>query len=124
MKQAPRFLNLLKISLPLTALISISHRITGVFLSASLLWMLYTLYFLKVCNEFSWRWLTSHPLWYIPGYLIITAFLFHICAGVRHIFDDVFGTHSLTSANRGSIFVIFGWICLLVLIISTMWVLT
>lgn len=121
MKKAPRFLNLFKIKLPLPAIVSISHRISGVVLSASLIWVAYTLYFLKVCNQYSWQWLTSHPAWYLSGYLILAAFFFHMCSGIRHIWDDFHHTHTLNAAMIGSRYVILISVLLTLLFMLTRW---
>ena len=88
MKGQIKFLNLFKIYMPLTAWVSIAHRISGLILAVLMFWAMYTLYFIHVCNEYSWRWLTSQPLWYLPGYLAIISFVCHLVAGIRHMIDD------------------------------------
>ncbi|MFN5746382.1 MAG: succinate dehydrogenase, cytochrome b556 subunit [Methylococcaceae bacterium] len=76
--------------LPLTALLSISHRITGVFLCGGLL-LLTLLLFLAAIGpevyESARLWLAS-----LPGRVLLWGFIyalvFHACHGVRHLIWD------------------------------------
>lgn len=111
------FLNLFKIKLPLPAIISISHRLTGLYVSVSLIWMLYTLYFLKFCNTASWRWLTTHPLWLIIAYTTVITFMYHLIAGVRHVIDDFTHDHELSGAVRTAKIALAAWLLLSLLFI-------
>ncbi|MCP4875052.1 MAG: succinate dehydrogenase, cytochrome b556 subunit [Gammaproteobacteria bacterium] len=77
--------------LPLTALLSITHRITGVILAFGcllLVWILATL----AEGEAAYQALVPHlDSWY--GQIFLLGFVFslylHFCNGVRHLFWDV-----------------------------------
>lgn len=76
--------------LPLTGLISISHRITGVCLSLGLIGVLYLLISVAA-GEAAYQamqavmgfWLAKLAYW---GFVL--ALFFHLCHGVRHLFWD------------------------------------
>ena len=77
--------------LPLTGLISISHRITGVMLSAGLLLVVCIFYALSqgadgyaAMQSIANLWLVKLIYW---GF--IYALFFHLCHGVRHLFWDL-----------------------------------
>ncbi len=77
--------------LPLTAVISITHRITGVLLSAGLLLLLGLLYLLtsgvsgyEVMQHWADFWLGKLVYW---GFVF--ALFFHLCHGVRHLVWDL-----------------------------------
>lgn len=77
--------------LPLTGLISISHRITGVLLSAGLLLVVCIFYAISqgadtyaAMQGFVNVWLVKLIYW---GF--IYALFFHLCHGVRHLFWDL-----------------------------------
>ena len=112
MKNRPVFLNLFRMTLPIPAVMSITHRLTGVAMSLSLIWLLYMLYFIKVCNEYSWRWLTSLIVWKITALIVVAVFLWHLLAGLRHIWDDYFGDHTLQSAHSTAILMLIIWLVL------------
>ena len=89
MKSRPRFLDLSKIVLPYPGVVSILHRVSG------------------VAMVFSWPFLLPiighslhHDMYHaylgvifsLPGrvflWLISCAFIYHICSGIRHFYDD------------------------------------
>ncbi len=76
--------------LPLTGIISISHRITGVLLSAGLLIIVYMILAIAggeasyaSMQNIMGSWLIRPLYW---GF--IYALFFHLCHGVRHLFWD------------------------------------
>lgn len=76
--------------LPLTGIISISHRITGVFLTFGLLLFVYLLFAIAsgqqsyiAMQEIMGLWLLRLSYW---GF--IYALFFHLCHGVRHLIWD------------------------------------
>lgn len=76
--------------LPLTGLISISHRITGVCLSLGLLGVLYCLISIaggeaayQAMQALMDKWLAK-----LAYYGFILALFFHLCHGVRHLLWD------------------------------------
>jgi succinate dehydrogenase / fumarate reductase, cytochrome b subunit len=77
--------------LPLTGLISISHRITGVCLSAGLVLVVAIFYALSqgadsyaAMQTFAHFWLVKAIYW---GFIF--ALYFHLCHGVRHLYWDI-----------------------------------
>ncbi len=77
--------------LPMTAILSILHRITGVGLSAGALllgWFLAMAASGQESYEFAHALLSS---WF--GYLVLfafsLAFYYHLCTGIRHLFWDI-----------------------------------
>lgn len=91
--------------LPLTGLISITHRITGVFLTAGI-FLLVAIFYSLAQGEDQYRnfqmqagyWLVKPVFWGI-----IFALFFHLCHGVRHVIWDLgmgFNPVSLTKYAR------------------------
>ena len=99
----PVFLNLLKIKLPLSGLVSILHRISGVlfFLGLPIL-----IYMYQVLPTYSNGSNIYHIGFKVSVWLLIVAFQYHFLAGVRHMISDFFHMHSLKSANLSAIVVL------------------
>ena len=90
--------------LPLTAKMSISHRITGVLLSAGLV---LTVWFLMALAGGQSSWQTAHALLSNGfGQLILFGFTlvlnYHLCNGIRHLFWDAGQGFSLEAAGRNN----------------------
>lgn len=89
--QRPVYLNLLKIKLPVTGILSILHRITGVFMVISLPFLVYLLDLsLNNVNNFNRVVdLFSHPLMK----LLLSTYLWflshHLLAGIRYLLLDL-----------------------------------
>lgn len=90
--------------LPLTAKMSISHRITGVFLSAGLV---ITVLFLLALAGGQSSWQVAHNLlssWF--GQLVLFGFTlvlnYHMCNGIRHLLWDIGHGFSLQAAERNN----------------------
>ncbi|GAB6141889.1 succinate dehydrogenase, cytochrome b556 subunit [Methylosoma difficile] len=88
--------------LPLTGLISISHRITGVFLSLGLLIFVYITSALaggpddfKAMQDF-----LDNGLLQLVYFGFVYALFFHLCHGVRHLIWDAGETFALETLNR------------------------
>lgn len=77
--------------LPLTGLISIIHRITGVALATGLLFFAYSFFAIVAGIEtyLNLQSLLNHPLGQICLWLFIYALFFHLCHGIRHLIWDV-----------------------------------
>lgn len=100
----PVFLNLMQIQMPVGALTSIGHRLTGVLLAAGLPFSLYLLY-LSLHSEETFAammaWL-SYPA--VKGVVIVLiwALAHHLLAGVRHLLTDINVGSTLHSARRSA----------------------
>ncbi len=91
--------------LPLTGIISISHRITGVMLSAGLILFVYVISALaggedsyKAMQAVMSLWLLKLICW-----SFIYALFFHLCHGVRHLIWDSGNSFELDTLNRYAI---------------------
>lgn len=103
--------------LPLTALLSITHRATGIINSVGLVLLVYVL--AKAASgpdsfEFASGLLSS---WF--GYLVLFGFtfalFFHFCNGIRHLFWDVGMGFDLEAANKSAKMTLVGAAALTVL---------
>ena len=88
--------------LPLTGVISITHRITGVMLSMGLVLFVYVLFAIATGQEsyaamqsFMSFWLFKLVYW---GF--IYALFFHLCHGIRHLIWDVGATFAHATLNK------------------------
>ncbi|MEQ1603013.1 MAG: succinate dehydrogenase, cytochrome b556 subunit [Methylophilaceae bacterium] len=95
-RQRPKNLNLVTIRLPLPALVSILHRLSGALLFLAiplLLWLLQ----LSLASAESFvivQNLMQHKLVKLICWLLAWAFLHHACAGIRHLLLDArWGMH-------------------------------
>ncbi len=88
--ERPVYLSLTKFSFPLTAIASITHRITGVLLFAAIAFLLWLL---SVALDSPAGFdraaaLLDAPLPKLVMLATLAALLFHILAGVKHLFMD------------------------------------
>jgi succinate dehydrogenase / fumarate reductase cytochrome b subunit len=88
--------------LPLTGLMSIAHRITGVLLSLGLILFVYVLYAIAAGEDvynalqvFMSFWLCKLVYW---GF--VYALFFHVCHGLRHLLWDVGKTFARETLDR------------------------
>ncbi|MEC8383597.1 MAG: succinate dehydrogenase, cytochrome b556 subunit [Pseudomonadota bacterium] len=118
----PVFLNLLKIYLPRTALVSILHRVSGVGLVLSLPILVVMLYEVASYSahvgllSFYTRSIVLH-LWV---FLVITGAAFHLLAGVRHLLMDMFFIHDLSSGRYMADAVFILWFMWIVFVLWSM----
>lgn len=99
--QRPINLNLTTIRFPLPAIVSILHRISGVFLFLALPFLLCILsHSLTSATSFSQEqtWL-SQPLPRFFLWLVLSAVIYHVIAGIRHLVMD-FGFAESLQAGR------------------------
>jgi len=120
----PVFLNLWRIKFPVTAIISILHRISGVIIFLGLPFLLYTLHrSLLSQDHFDQLLLTLNRLDIkLLLWIIASAFCWHFLSGVRHLLMDIgWGekwpaarTHAFFTLGLSVIVVILlgVWICL------------
>ena len=108
MHQRPLSPHLQVYRLPLTAILSICHRISGFALFFSLLIFIGWLGTL-CCTPDCYMW-SIQQLSTIPGQLVIWlsafAFFYHFSNGLRHMIWDCGYGFDLEAANRSSLFVI------------------
>ena len=88
--------------LPLTGIISITHRITGVMLSAGLVFIVVLLYTIISGSEslITLQSLMQHWLLKLIYWGFICALFFHCCHGVRHLIWDAGKTFDRETLNR------------------------
>ncbi len=105
----PKFLNLLKIRLPVTGVTSILHRISGVFLFITIPFSLYLLQ-LSIDNEAGFAQVKAYfaSPWIKLGLLVLLwSYLHHLFAGFRFLLiDQNIGT-SLAVARKSAWTVLF-----------------
>lgn len=86
----PVYLNLLKIRLPLTGMVSFAHRITGVILFLSLPFVVYILD-LSIESEVSFhnaQQILNQPLMMFVQILLLWSIAHHFFAGIRFLLID------------------------------------
>jgi len=107
-RKRPKNLNLLTIRLPVPALVSIMHRVSGALLFLSLpLWLL--LFWLTVSGEQSYQLaqVFLHSLLVkLLLVLLAWAFFHHACAGIRHLALDAHLGLRLRYARASSMMVL------------------
>jgi len=100
----PIFLSLMQIQMPVGALTSIGHRLTGVLLAAGVPFSLYFLY-LSLHSEQTFAvmmsWL-SYPAIKGVMFVLVWALAHHLLAGVRHLLTDIDVGSTLHSARRSA----------------------
>lgn len=90
-KRRPVFFNLLQIQMPVGALTSITHRITGILLAFSIPFSVYVLD-LSLQNPQGYAQVIA---WFnqssfrVAAIILIWALTHHLLAGVRHLLSDV-----------------------------------
>lgn len=103
-KNRPKNLNLLTIRLPINAVVSILHRVSGIGLFLAIPFILLALQSL-VRSESSYTSLTSWlNAWFVKLVLIALswAFFHHFFAGIRHLLQDIHWMTSLNNARLSS----------------------
>lgn len=107
-KNRPLNINPLTIKLPIPALVSISHRLSGVFIFMLIPWLLWMLS-QSLATEQSYLALKSYfesvglrfLLW-----ILLVGICFHLIAGLRHLLMDCHLGDSLKAGRMGSYLVI------------------
>lgn len=91
MKKRPVFLNVFQIQMPVTALVSILHRASGVLLFLLLPFVLF-LFQKSLSSEAGFQAVSS---WLDSGFmavflwLMLSALMYHLIAGLRHLMMDM-----------------------------------
>ncbi len=120
----PKYLNLLKIRLPITGVASINHRLSGLILFLSIPVSLY-LFQLSLSSQSGFAdmlvWLSS-PFIKMALVLLIWSFVHHLFAGFRFLLIDQNIGISLSLARKSAWFVVFAAV-IVTLVISGVWIL-
>lgn len=120
----PKYLNLLKIRLPITGVASINHRISGLLLFLAIPFSLYLLQLsLKNKNGFD-EVLSclSSPVIKLALVLLTWSFVHHLFAGLRFLLIDQNIGISLPAARKTAWFVVFAAV-IVTIVISGVWIL-
>ena len=110
----PKYLNLLQIRLPITGVVSIGHRVSGVLLFLAIPLMIY-LFDRSLHDAASFQQLGG---WFSNGFVklgllaLVLAGVHHVLAGIRFLLVDVGVGESVTSARRAAWLVIAGGVLL------------
>jgi succinate dehydrogenase / fumarate reductase, cytochrome b subunit len=123
-KKRPVNLDFSTIKLPITALVSITHRITGILLFggvAVLMWMLQSS--LESSESFAAvKTLGSNPICHIVFFGILALLSYHMVMGIRHLIMDMGIGESLKGGQLGAKIAIFFALVLIVLAGVWIWV--
>ena len=118
----PVFLDLLAIRLPIPAVVSILHRISGAFLFMASFYLLFLL-----CRSFSssesFEQLKSDlasPFHAILLFLTLSVLAYHLVAGIRHLLMDLHVGESLKAGRAGAVLVLVATLVLAAL--SGLWI--
>lgn len=120
----PKHLNLIKIRMPITAIVSILHRLSGAFLFVLTPFLLYMFVSsLKSDSGFALaRECMDSGLFKIFLLVLVWAVVHHLLAGIRHLVLDLDIGLSKISANFSATLVTA--MALLISLLMTMWILT
>ena len=110
----PVYIDLRKINLPVSALISITHRISGMYVFFITLPMMLALIYFSTESEDSFNELSLFLKNYkfILGLIVLSFCIlwYHILSGVRHLIMDAHIGESLLASKYSAIFTISLWI--------------
>jgi len=121
--QRPVNLDLRTIKLPVTAYTSILHRISGVvlFLGLALLLLALQQSLASEAGFLQVKQILAHPLAKFVSWGLLSALLYHLVAGIRHLLMDVGLGETLEGGKRGSKAVLAVSIVLIVLAGVWLW---
>ena len=116
----PVNINLFKIKLPMSALISITHRLSGIYVFFVTL-PLSIILFQKALTKSSYNAIslliqTSSVFSTFVSFSFLI-FLYHIMTGFRHLLMDVHIGENLKASNMSAIFVISFWLVVLIFVL-------
>lgn len=119
----PKYLNLLQIRMPLPAIVSIMHRMSGavLFLALPLMlwWLQQSLTSGRTFAEF--QTLYSHPLVKLVMIGLLWGYMHHLCAGIRHVVMDLHYGLELKTVRLTSMLVLAISIALTAIIGALLW---
>jgi succinate dehydrogenase / fumarate reductase cytochrome b subunit len=108
MRNRPKYLNLMQIRMPVTAVVSIMHRASGaaLFLALPLLLWWWQLTLTSVDTFDAFRAMISHVLVKLILLGLLWGYLHHVCAGIRHLVLDLDMATDLPAARLTSMLVL------------------
>ncbi len=116
----PVNINLFKIRLPMSALISITHRLSGIYVFFVTL-PLSIILFQKALTESSYDAISlliqTSSFFSTFVYFSFLIFLYHILTGFRHLLMDIHIGENLKASNMSAIFVISFWLVVSIFIL-------
>ncbi|MDB5810888.1 MAG: sdhC [Betaproteobacteria bacterium] len=123
MANRPKYLNLLQIRMPVPAVVSIMHRVSGaaLFLVLPILLAWWQCSLASGDTFESSKAFLSNSLVKIFIIAVVWAYLHHMCAGVRHLASDIDLGTELKSARFSSWLVLAVSIALTILIAVRIW---
>ena len=119
----PVFLDLRKIAMPVGALTSIGHRISGVVLAVTTPVAIF-LFARSLKSEIEFERvmaLAAHPAFKLAAVMAIWALAHHLLGGVRHLFSDFEVGSPLRSARKSAWFVNVAGAVVALLAVVVMW---
>jgi len=101
MSNRPVFLNLTQIRFPVTAIVSILHRVSGVALFFAMPIILYWLCLVTYSEASFAHMLVLNQIWWIKTlfFLVLVAIIYHMVAGTRHLYHDFGHNHGLQASR-------------------------
>jgi succinate dehydrogenase / fumarate reductase cytochrome b subunit len=120
MNSRPVYLNLLKIRLPVTGLVSIAHRISGVLLFLSIPFAVYLLD-LSVASEQSFanvNELLQQPALVVIQMVLLWSLVHHLIAGIRFLLIDAEVGIELAGARTGAWIVFISEVLVILLVVG------
>jgi len=121
-KQRPVNLELSTIKFPITAIVSITHRISGVILFAGvavLLWLLDA----SLASEEQFnalREVLTNPIWQLVIWAVLVALGYHAVMGLRHLIMDLGWGESLEGGRLGAKLAI--GVAILLIVLAGVWI--
>ncbi|HXX10498.1 MAG TPA: succinate dehydrogenase, cytochrome b556 subunit [Burkholderiales bacterium] len=119
----PKYLNLFEIRLPVPALVSILHRVSGLALFLFLPYLLWLLQAsLSSAESFErYRAVLAHPIAKLTLIALLWAFLHHLLAGLRFLALDLHWGTELAAARTSSRLVLIGALALTLVLGLWLW---
>ena len=123
MTTRPKYLNLLQIRLPLPALVSIMHRVSGaaLFLSLPILLFAWQSSLTSADTFDAFRQVASNWCVKIVMLALLWGYFHHLCAGIRHLVMDIDLGTELATARLTSKLVVVISITLTIVVGACLW---
>ncbi len=123
MLKRPKYLNLFQIRLPLPALVSIMHRISGAVLFLALPFLLGWLQqsFASADGFAALKASLAQTQVKLVAIALLWAYFHHVCAGIRHLVIDAFHAPDLPAARRGALVALIGGIVAALIAGALLW---